>query len=110
MFTAEPRVLVPRTARAGEIVPIKVLIGHRMETGLRRDEAGRVIPRQLVNRFVCRYGGAEVFSADLHESVAANPYLAFDIEATESGLVEFVWEEDGGASARLAHRLVVEPR
>ena len=108
MFTAEPRVLVPKTARRGEIVPIKVVIGHTMETGLRRDAEGRIIPRKLVHRFVCRYADAEVFSAELHESVAANPFIAFEIEATTSGLVEFLWEEDGGAGARLQHRLEVE--
>ena len=57
----------------GEIFPVKALITHVMETGLRRDDLGEIIPRKIINKFVCRYAGVEVFSADLHESVAANP-------------------------------------
>lgn len=107
MSTVQPRVQVPRTVGKGEIFPVKALITHAMETGLRRDEQGKVIPRKIVNRFLCRYAGVIVFSADLHESVAANPYLEFYVEATASGLLEFIWEEDGGAIASLQQALVV---
>ena len=107
MFTAEPRVSVPHTASAGETFPVKALITHAMETGLRRDDRGEVIPRKIVNSFVCRYAGVEVFSADLHESVAANPFLEFHLIATRSGLLEFIWHEDGGAVSRLEHHFTV---
>jgi sulfur-oxidizing protein SoxZ len=107
MFTSPPRVQVPATVAKGNVVPIKVLVGHAMETGLRHDAQGAVIPRKIVNRFVCRLGDADVFSVDLHESVAANPYIEFYIEATQSGLLEFLWEEDGGGFSRLQHDLVV---
>lgn len=107
MFNSEPHILVPKSAKAGDVITIKVLIGHAMETGLRTDERGQVIPRKIVNRFVCRYGDVEVFCADLHESVAANPYFEFYIEATASGILEFLWEEDGGQFARVQHPLVV---
>ena len=83
------------------------MISHQMETGLRHDEKGAVIPRKIINRFVCRYDGAEVFSVDLHEAVAANPYLEFYLRATESGQLEFVWEEDGGDVYSLSHHLTV---
>jgi sulfur-oxidizing protein SoxZ len=107
MFTSEPRVQVPRGVAKGAIVPIKVLIDHPMETGFRKDEHGQAIPRKIINRFVCRYGDVEVFSADLHEAIAANPYFEFYIEATDSGVLEFLWEEDGGRFARLQHPIVV---
>jgi sulfur-oxidizing protein SoxZ len=107
MFTGEPRVQVPKTAEKGEIFQIKALIGHVMETGLRHDEEGRLIPRQIINKFICRYGDAVVFSIDLNESVAANPYFEFYVEATTSGVLEFIWEEDGGGSRRLQQSLIV---
>jgi sulfur-oxidizing protein SoxZ len=66
-----------------------------------------VIPRKIINKFVCRYNGAAVFSVDLHEAVAANPFIEFHLRATESGRLEFVWEEDGGMVFRLEHRLAV---
>lgn len=107
MLTAEPHVLVPRVANKNEVFPVKALISHPMETGLRHDDQGRIIPRKIINRFVCIYAGAVVFSVDFHESVAANPFVEFYLRATKSGLLEFIWEEDGGGSARLQQALEV---
>ncbi len=107
MFTSEPRVQVPETVAKGETFPVKALVTHPMETGLRRDDQGKIIPRKIVNTFVCRYSGAEVFRIDFHESIAANPYIEFYIDATTSGLLEFIWEEDGGGTARLQQPLTV---
>ena len=95
----------PRAGAAakGEIFQVKTIISHQMETGLRHDEQGEVIPRKIINRFVCRYDDAVVFSADLHEAVAANPFIEFYLRATESGRLEFIWEEDGGGVYSLSH-------
>jgi sulfur-oxidizing protein SoxZ len=102
-----PRVVVPEAVAKGEIFKIKTLIGHQMETGLRVDANGEIVPRKIINKFVCRYAGVPVFSVDLHEAVAANPYFEFHLRATESGLLEFSWEEDGGAVYSLSHDLTV---
>src|ERR1700691_831212 len=102
-----PRVQVPSSVAKGEVFQIKALIGHRMETGLRRDYEGNVIPRGIINKFVCRHNGVDVFTADLHEAVSANPYFEFYLRATESGPLKFVWYEDGGQLYSLAHQLVV---
>jgi len=107
MFTSTPRVQVPSTAASGEVFLVKTLISHPMETGLRQDDQGNVIPRKIVNKFTCRHNGVVVFSVDLHEAVAANPYIEFYLRATESGRLEFVWEEDGGSVYSLAHHLMV---
>jgi sulfur-oxidizing protein SoxZ len=107
MFTPTPRVQVPSTAAKGEIFQVKALINHQMETGLRRDAQGNVIPRKIINRFTCRYNDVVVFGVDLHEATAANPYLEFYLHATESGRLEFNWEEDGGQIYSLTHQLMV---
>jgi len=106
-FTPRPRVQAPDSVARGEVFQIKTLIEHRMETGLRRDDQGHVIPRKIINRFVCRYNDDVVFAVDLHEAVAANPYLEFYLRATRGGRLEFVWEEDGGGVYELAHDLTV---
>ena len=92
----QARVAVPRSARPGEVIAIKTLIQHPMETGFRRDLDGDVIPVHIIHRFVCTYNGEEVFRADLHPAIAANPYLTFHTVATESGRIEFTWYDDDG--------------
>lgn len=106
-MTPIPRVMVPGTAAKGEVIPVKTIIQHKMETGLRTDGEGEVIPRKIINKFICRYGGVVVFSVDLHEAVSANPFFEFSLLATESGRMEFIWKEDGGAVYSLNHDIVV---
>ena len=107
MFIPTQRVQVPSTVSEGEIFQVKALISHQMETGLRRDNKGDVIPRKIINKFACRYNNVVVFGVDLHEAVAANPYLEFYLRATESGRLEFIWAEDGGQTYALTHHLMV---
>lgn len=103
----EARVQAPAVVAKGEVFQVRTLINHIMETGLRRDRGGEVIPRNIVNRFVCRYNGAVVFSVDLHEAMAANPYLLFHVRATESGVLQFSWNADDGAVSTLEKPLTV---
>ena len=97
MAKSKPRVKVPKSAAAGEIIQIKTLISHKMETGLRKDKKGQIIPRQIINKFTCALNGNEVFAADWHQSISANPYMAFNLKATESGTLEFKWFDDDGS-------------
>ena len=107
METVQPRVQAPRVAKRDEVFQVRSLISHPMETGLRHDDSGQLIPRRLINKFSCRYNDVVVFSADLHEGVSANPYLSFFVRATESGVLHFLWEEDGGAVFSLQSPLSV---
>lgn len=102
-----PRVVVPAVASRGDIFLVKAIISHEMETGLRHDPQGNVIPRKIIKRFFCRYNDVVVFNFNLHEAVAANPFIEFSLRATESGKLEFVWEEDGGGVYKLSHQLEV---
>lgn len=89
-------VTVPKQARRGEVIEIKTLAQHPMETGYRRTQLGEVIPRQIIRAFVCAYNGEEVFRVELHAAIAANPLIAFTTVATESGALEFRWSGDNG--------------
>ena len=93
----QARISVPKTAAKGQVIEIKTLIQHSMETGFRRDLDGKVIPVHIIDRFVCTYNGEEVFRAEFHPSVAANPYLSFHTVATESGRLELTWHDDDGS-------------
>ena len=95
-MSARTLISMPRTARRGEVIEIRVTIGHAMETGYRPGPDGRRLPRDIIKRFSCRYDGETVFTADLYPAISANPYLAFYTVATSSGDVEFRWEGDHG--------------
>ena len=98
---------MPSSARKGEVIEIRTLAGHAMETGFRRTERGVLIPRDIITRFACTYNGVEVFSCDLHSAVAANPLLTFNTVATESGTLEFKWTGDNGYSAAYSAQIIV---
>lgn len=89
---------VPATARRGEVVEIRTLAGHAMENGFRRTQLGELIPRDIITRFSCSYNGVEIFRADLHPAIAANPLIGFTTVATESGTLEFRWSGDNNFS------------
>ena len=105
---ARTLVHVPARAAKGQIIEIKALVGHVMETGFRRTESGALIPRDIIRSFVCSYNGAEVFRADFHPAVAANPLIEFSTIATESGKLEFRWTGDNGFSADASAPITVE--
>jgi sulfur-oxidizing protein SoxZ len=91
-------ITLPPAVRVGEVIEIRTLIAHPMETGHRADSQGQVVPRRIIRRFSCKLDGQPVFSADLHPAIAANPLIAFPLRAQRSGTLEFVWEGDEGFS------------
>ena len=93
---ARALVNVPKTAKRGEVVDVKALISHPMETGYRPGPNGRLLPRDIIDTFTCTYNGTEVFGIDLHPAMSANPYLAFTLVATESGTLTMTWSGDHG--------------
>jgi sulfur-oxidizing protein SoxZ len=91
---ARVAVTVPSSAKKGEIIEIKALAQHVMENGFRHTQEGAPIPRDIITQFLCTYNGVEVFRAELHPAMAANPLLVFTTVATESGTLEFKWLGD----------------
>jgi len=95
---ARALVNIPKSAKRGQVIEIRTLISHGMETGYRPGPNGAILPRDIVTRFACTYNGVEVFSAELHPAMSANPYLVFTIVATESGTIALTWTGDNGFS------------
>jgi sulfur-oxidizing protein SoxZ len=101
------RVQMPREAKRGEVIEIRIVIQHAMETGFRRDDVGGLIKRNVINAFSCRYNGVEVFRADLSSGISANPYLQFYTVAEASGEFEFYWIDDAGTQERVRQPIAV---
>ena len=97
MATPKPRVKVPKSASAGEVITIKTLISHDMESGQRKDKEGKPIPREIINKFACEFNGKPVFTCDIQPAISANPYFEFTAKVMESGTFKFTWVDDTGA-------------
>jgi len=101
------RIQMPKQATRGQVVEIRIAIQHQMETGFRRDDGGREIPKNVINKLVCRYNGVEVFRAEMGSGVAANPYLDFFVVADASGELVFDWVDDNGMTGSERAPIVV---
>ena len=99
---------VPAQAKRGEIIEIKTLIAHPMETGYRLGPTGAAIPRDIIKRFTCAYNGEEVFRAELFPAIAANPFIGFFTVAAESGEIVFSWTDDHGETQTEVRQITVE--
>jgi sulfur-oxidizing protein SoxZ len=107
MATPPPLLSVPSQASRGQVMELRALIRHPMETGYRPDENGRLQARDLIRLFTCTYLGREVFRATLHPAIAANPYLTFTLRAEASGGLHFLWEGDNGFRETAVRSLTV---
>jgi sulfur-oxidizing protein SoxZ len=90
------RVQLPATAKAGEVIEVRITIQHPMETGFRFELGGRAIPKNVINSLLVRYNGAQIFRAEMGSGIAANPYLQFHTVAKQSGEIEISWVDDDG--------------
>jgi sulfur-oxidizing protein SoxZ len=99
---------VPAKAKRGEIIEIKSLMSHIMETGFRHTAAGQLVPRDIITSFTCRFNGVEIFRADLFPAIAANPFITFFTVATDSGKFDFEWIVDKGFSETASASITVE--
>jgi sulfur-oxidizing protein SoxZ len=99
MADVKPRIkLDKKQAKKGELVEVKALVQHIMETGQRRDGSGNIVPRKILNKFACTVNGKQVFAAEFEPAVSANPYIQFKFKAEESGEVVLTWTDDDGST------------
>jgi len=97
-MASKPRVKVPKKASAGDVITIKTLLNHKMETGLRKDKEGNLVARKIINKFQCQLDGAEIFSCDIDPAISANPYIQFTAKVEKSGSFKFIWTDDDGST------------
>ncbi|TBN38357.1 thiosulfate oxidation carrier complex protein SoxZ [Paracoccus subflavus] len=103
----KPRVRVPKTATKDEVITIKTLISHPMESGQRKDKDGNLIPRSIINRFTAEFNGQMVLDTTLEPAISTNPYLEFDAKVPETGEFKFTWYDDDGSVYEDAQKVEV---
>jgi sulfur-oxidizing protein SoxZ len=88
-----------RATLTGDKVEVKVLMAHEMETGYRKDDAGKVIPAHFIDQVTATCNGKTVLSAQWGPSVAKNPFLAFRFNGAKKGdTVTVKWTDNLGAT------------
>lgn len=105
----KPRIKLPEAIKAGDVIEIKALIQHVMETGNRKDGQGNTIPRNIIHTLKAAFDGEEFFSATLGPSIAANPYVAFYLRVPGPGEITVAWIEDSGTTVVERARIDVQP-
>jgi sulfur-oxidizing protein SoxZ len=105
---ASALVNVPKKAKRGDVIEIRTLMSHIMETGYRRTAAGETVRRDIITGFTCRFNGREIFRADLFPAIAANPYFSFFTTAIENGKFDFEWVGDNGFLKTASAAITVE--
>ncbi len=103
----KPRVKVPKKAAAGEAITIKTLISHAMQSGQSKDKEGNVIPRSIINRFVCAFNGKTVVDITLEPAISTNPYFQFEATVPEAGAFDFTWYDDDGSVYETSKKIAI---
>lgn len=107
MENKAPQVKLPDMVTPGEEILIRTKAWHPMETGWRKNQKGETVPRNRINKFVCRFNGRDVLSADFHSGVSENPYLTFYARVIDAGVFEFEWQVDDGSVLRASARVAI---
>lgn len=98
-MTTRPRISLPPAIKANDVIEVRTVITHVMETGLRKDQDGSVIPRNIINSVTAHYNEKTVFMATLHPSTSANPFISFQLKVTAPGELVVTWTDDTGQTA-----------
>ena len=86
-----------RAQAAGDKATVRVLMAHEMETGLRKDSAGKAIPAWFVQQVTALHNGKLVMSAQWGPSVSKNPFLQFNVKGAKAGdKISVTWVDNKG--------------
>jgi len=96
------RVQWPDKMAAGDVVKIRVLIQHPMDTGYLQDFTGKLVPRNVIRMLTCTLGGQEVFRVEPSSGISANPFFEFYVRATATAEFKMNWVDDKGVRGELA--------
>ncbi len=107
MAASNPRIKLPDQIAAGDVIEIKALIMHVMETGNRKSRDGERIPRNIIHTFTAEYDGALVFTAEFGPGISANPFLAFFLKVPGAGELRVTWRDDEGGETIERYALTV---
>ena len=88
-----------RAQASGGKATVRVLMSHEMETGQRRDAAGKLVPAWFIQDVTASHNGKPVMTAEWGPAVSKNPFLQFTIKGAKAGdKVAISWRDNKGAT------------
>jgi len=86
-----------RAQAQGDKTTVRVLVSHEMESGQRRDAAGKTVPAWFIQNIVATHNGKTVMSAQWGPAVSKNPYMQFSFKGAKAGdKVAVSWTDSKG--------------
>jgi sulfur-oxidizing protein SoxZ len=95
-MAGKTRIKLPENPAVGDVIEVRALVRHIMETGNRKDANGQPIARNIINKFTATFAGTPVFSANFGPGISANPFIAFHMRVPGPGEFVFTWTDDQG--------------
>jgi len=86
----------PEPVRTGEVVKVRMLVQHPMDTGYLQDLTGKVVPRNIIRLLTCHLGQQEVFRVEPSSGLSANPFFEFYVRTTVTAEFKLEWIDDKG--------------
>lgn len=88
-----------RAQAAGNKATVRVLMAHEMESGQRKDGAGKIIPAWFIQEVTATHNGKVVLTADWGPAVSKNPFLQFTVKDAKAGdKIGVTWKDSRGES------------
>jgi sulfur-oxidizing protein SoxZ len=88
-----------RAQAAGDKATVRVLMSHEMESGQRKDSAGKIVPAHFINEVSASLNGKVVLTAEWGPSVSKNPFLQFAVKGAKAGdKISINWKDNKGDS------------
>ena len=103
------RIQFPERIVAGDVVKVRLLVQHPMDTGYLQDLLGKLVPRNVIRLLTCQLGSREVFRVEPSSGIAANPLFEFFVRATETAEMHVTWVDDKGQRGEHTQTMVVLP-
>jgi sulfur-oxidizing protein SoxZ len=100
-MAALARLLTPDRVAIGDVITVRLLVQHGMESGYRQDMDGKLIPRNVIRLLRCEFGGVEVFRVEPSSGISASPYFEFSLRVAQAGHWLVQWEDDAGVRGEL---------
>jgi sulfur-oxidizing protein SoxZ len=86
-----------RAQASGDKATVRVLMSHEMETGQRKDAAGKTVPAWFIQEVSAALNGKTVMTAQWGPAVSKNPFLQFTVRGAKAGdKVSVTWKDNKG--------------